>query len=181
MDFLKDTFLDLPALDKQITSMGNRHHASPASDFQPSSALNVYDSRLLPAIPSLASSHGDYCVYNLAAFERWVKRDLESWLESSIRGESTCALFGQAIEDYFLVSSGAYCGNPDSISIIVLTITELWSGCDRSVRRSALFCSIMILASRICSSSLSFCQNRGSAQTLAGGGVSLVAKGTIDG
>lgn len=81
---------------------------------------------------SLNTSDPDYELLNLAAFEDWVRFNLDSWLEVHLSGEDTCQQLDNLIKHYYGVASPLYSHNPEAVSVMLLTILELWIACDKS-------------------------------------------------
>ncbi|KAG0649292.1 hypothetical protein D0Z07_4347 [Hyphodiscus hymeniophilus] len=129
LDFEQDTFVSLPELDHYIKAATDRKSDNGSLTFQPRSALIKYEAEVLPKALALTA---DYTVYNLKAFEAWVASNLESWLDNHKASSSTCADLDELIRTYHSIAKSFYSGNPEGVSLMLLTIFELWSACDES-------------------------------------------------
>ncbi|KAK8069035.1 hypothetical protein PG994_005651 [Apiospora phragmitis] len=68
----------------------------------------------------------------LADFETWIATNLSGWLENNIDKQKTCGNLSQLIEDYHSVASDIYQQNPLNLSVMWLSILELWVACDKA-------------------------------------------------
>ncbi|RYP54802.1 hypothetical protein DL769_010286 [Monosporascus sp. CRB-8-3] len=73
--------------------------------------------------------------YSLADFENWVTENLQGWLLAHIDQGNTCEDLAQLIDDYYAVAKLRYKNNPVNLSIMWITIMELWVACDKSVTK----------------------------------------------
>ncbi|RYP01100.1 hypothetical protein DL764_006299 [Monosporascus ibericus] len=71
--------------------------------------------------------------YSLADFENWVTENLQGWLLAHIDRSNTCEDLARLIDDYYTVAKLRYENNPVNMSIMWITIMELWAACDKSV------------------------------------------------
>ncbi|PHH88387.1 hypothetical protein CDD83_7603 [Cordyceps sp. RAO-2017] len=83
-------------------------------------------------LPCLQSSSGDDTRFHLLVFESWVEMHLNAWLTTSIAQQATCKLLYRALKTYHGLASAHYAENPEALSIMVLTIMELWVAADQS-------------------------------------------------
>ncbi|KAL2821232.1 hypothetical protein BJX63DRAFT_427905 [Aspergillus granulosus] len=131
-DFSKDVTCTFPGLDEYLK--GIQQHEDNISlrsvSFHPISKLLKFKSSEIPI--SLQSADNNYRVYNLAAFEDWVSRSLDGWLEQHLTIQSTCSQLAELIKKYHAVASDVYSSCPEGKSIMLLTILELWIACDKS-------------------------------------------------
>ncbi|KAF8860560.1 hypothetical protein BDZ45DRAFT_800719 [Acephala macrosclerotiorum] len=130
LDFERDTVNSLPELDLYIETMANRKNNKGFIAFQPRSDLIKYEAEELPNC--LESWTADYRPYNLKAFEAWVASNLNSWLSDHKASSSTCAGLSESIRTYYGIAYSFYSGNPEGMSLMLLTILELWVACDES-------------------------------------------------
>ncbi|RYP92762.1 hypothetical protein DL770_001151 [Monosporascus sp. CRB-9-2] len=73
--------------------------------------------------------------YSLADFENWVTENLQAWLLAHIDQSNTCEDLARLIDDYYTVANLRYENNPVNLSIMWITIMELWTACDKSVTK----------------------------------------------
>ena len=74
----------------------------------------------------------NYKYFWLAALENWVDQQLQIWIFSHLENTATCGELRRLIEHYFSNATAAYSSSPISMSIMYLTLAELWIACDRS-------------------------------------------------
>ncbi|CAO2648219.1 Nn.00g074860.m01.CDS01 [Neocucurbitaria sp. VM-36] len=124
-----DLDMKLPALDTFLSGMRARQHDRPCSTFSPSSVFPSFPAAMLPE-----NVHGsnEYKYFHLAALEAWVDQQLRTWTSLHLNDTATCGELRRLIEHYFTTATAAYAGIPISISIMYLTLAELWIACDRS-------------------------------------------------
>ncbi|RDW69108.1 uncharacterized protein DSM5745_08868 [Aspergillus mulundensis] len=130
LDFNKDVYCSLPFLDGWIEGITRRRHSLPPGMFQPQPELIDFQSIVLPVL--LATSDPKYQLLRLAAFEAWVEVNLDIWLQSHLNEENTSLVLGDLITHYYQISFGLYSQNPEAVSVMVLTILELWIACDKA-------------------------------------------------
>ncbi|KAF7560418.1 hypothetical protein G7046_g3736 [Stylonectria norvegica] len=129
----QDLLFNLPDLDAYIGSIVQRNQMTDSNTFQPSSEILTVSEGALPKIGNI-SSEGPQTAYSLLAFETWVDDCLDSWLKSAQRKAFTCDDLNKAIRAYHRIATRVYDGLPEAISIMLLTILELWIACDKSVK-----------------------------------------------
>ncbi|KAJ9492030.1 hypothetical protein VN97_g1201 [Penicillium thymicola] len=134
LDFRKDTECALPQLDGYLRDIGRNSDQSPLKTFQPSPQIISFGTEDLPL--GLESCNSDSMVQNLCALEDWVESYLSNWIEDHLEDVATCSQLGRLILEYHKVASKTYLHNPEGISIMLLTLLELWIACDRSAIRS---------------------------------------------
>jgi len=132
LDFGQDTLYVLHDLDQFIERIHGQEdwNSQVSIEFTPQSSLVHYPRTDLPGHVKLTNP--DYAAHNLIAFEAWVALQLEEWIKSHIGEEATCGRLGALIRNYYGTAFPLYSGNPEAISIMLLTILELWIACDRS-------------------------------------------------
>ncbi|KAE8334599.1 hypothetical protein BDV24DRAFT_170024 [Aspergillus arachidicola] len=132
LNFSEDIHCTLTGLDWYLKEADERKQRDGVSsvDFQPESHLLVYRSADLPGRPAISTN--GYEVYNLAAFEDWVVTSLDGWLKSNVHMDTTCGQLADLITWYHTTASAVYSSNPEAISIMFLTILELWIACDKA-------------------------------------------------
>lgn len=128
-ELTRDLDVSLPVLDIFLTSLEARVPETAVSGFQPSIAYPTFAAADLPRTIGV---DGEYKTIVLAAFEAWVEEHLSTWIARTLANETVCRDLRDLIEDYHCQASAAYTGIPVSLSIMYLTILELWVACDRS-------------------------------------------------
>jgi hypothetical protein len=79
-----------------------------------------------------SSGSPEHKYFSLAALEIWVEKYHRSWIESHKRNIDTCGKLRKLMEAYKAAASVMYASIPKAMSIMYLTITELWVMCDKS-------------------------------------------------
>ncbi|KAK1673137.1 hypothetical protein BDP55DRAFT_634371 [Colletotrichum godetiae] len=132
LDFDEDSHMHLPVLDSFLASIDSRRCHSEGLDFIPSWTLVKYNSETFPSTVQIPDK--EHLHLHLSVFEIWVERHLQAWLqrEANKGYDGSCAKIRSIIEEYHTTASKAYAGNPESVSVMLLTILELWIACDKA-------------------------------------------------
>ncbi|KAI1100553.1 hypothetical protein F4804DRAFT_348467 [Jackrogersella minutella] len=129
LKFDQDINISLPKLEDFINSANNRVKSSDNFTFKMSCPLDTHDASKIPSLrPALDSAEA---TYKLAALESWVATNLGEWLTRHEADPGASGVLRQLIEDYHEAALGHYKSNPEVMSIMVLTILELWIGIDK--------------------------------------------------
>ncbi|KAJ4389003.1 hypothetical protein N0V93_006465 [Gnomoniopsis smithogilvyi] len=104
LNFINDVSIALPSLDEFLSSLTTR---------KPSQGV-------------------EYLPYNLERFETWVASHLYAWSARNETKPDTCASLGRAITQYHAAAKNSYSSNPETTSVMILTLLELWVQCDRT-------------------------------------------------
>lgn len=121
--------MELPALDEFLSGARNRQQNHSSSAFRPSSEFPSFPAARLP---ERVDGPNDYKYFRLAALENWIDQHLQTWISLNLNNAATCGELRLLIEHYFANASAAYASSPISMSIMYLTLAELWIACDRS-------------------------------------------------
>ncbi len=124
-----DLNIPLPELDTFITKIASRQDGAPSASFQAGHSRPNIPPTELPNCPSVS---GEYMYFSLMALESWVEQNLQSWVTQHLQDDDTCGKLRRLIESYYAKARGVYTGMPDHISIMYLTLIELWIACDMS-------------------------------------------------
>jgi hypothetical protein len=124
-----DLDIKLPGLDTFLSVARARCHDRSSSTFRPSSEFPSFPAARLP---DNVDGPKDYKYFRLAALESWVDQQLPTWISLHLNDAETCGELRQLIKHYFNNASTAYASSPISMSIMYLTLAELWIACDRS-------------------------------------------------
>ncbi|CAL3967669.1 unnamed protein product [Diplocarpon coronariae] len=134
LDFERDTTILLPELDMYLEAISNRKNGKHPVMLKPKSNFVRYDAKELP--DRLKDWTYEFIPFNLKSLETWVASSLETWLNDNEQDSNTCTELGTLIGTYHDIASKYYSGNPEGISIMLLTIMELWVACDGSATKS---------------------------------------------
>ncbi|KAK1974854.1 hypothetical protein LZ30DRAFT_810521 [Colletotrichum cereale] len=132
LDFEKDSVMHLTDLDNFLASLPKRNTKTTGSVFSPSWKMSRYESSGLPSRVEIPDR--DHLSLHLASFEAWVDKYLQAWFaEQSGEGIFRVVLpLRSLLESYHDAASSFYTGNPESTSIMLLTILDLWIVCDKA-------------------------------------------------
>ncbi|KAK3612988.1 hypothetical protein LTR22_028358, partial [Elasticomyces elasticus] len=129
LDFERDEFTALPALDVYLEAVSTRQGGQPANGFQPKSGLVVFDPLILPRLTHV-DSHCDYVNHNLHAFELWVAAHMGKWKRTHLSDPKACEQLHTLVKSYHELISRHYIGNPEAMSVAVLTVLQIWVALD---------------------------------------------------
>jgi hypothetical protein len=130
LKFNKDIDYSLRGLETWIQGIFNRQCLLAPANFQPLSKLLQFQPLELPSLAGPVNP--EFRIYDLAACEHWVDVNLESWLQTHLGGQDTCQHLGKLMHSYHEVASYIYSGNLEALSLMHLTMLELWIACDKS-------------------------------------------------
>ncbi|KAJ4367486.1 hypothetical protein N0V83_007069 [Neocucurbitaria cava] len=122
-----DLHTSLPDLDAFLCELSSRRSKPVSSTFKPTS---TYPNILATELPDDFDVSDESINFRLAAVEKWVEKHLEVWVEQHSQDPSTCGKLRRLIERYHPVASAAYAKIPVSVSVMHLTIFEIWVKCD---------------------------------------------------
>ncbi|KAH6861099.1 hypothetical protein BKA58DRAFT_448898 [Alternaria rosae] len=128
-----DVDMDLSGLDAFLLGVTSRQREVSSSTFTPTSEYPSYLATQLPDSIQSSSSPGDR-YFRLAAFEKWVEHHLADWYISHLHDEDACGRLRSIMTSYYDIASSTYAGAPVGLSIMYLTLTELWIACDQIAR-----------------------------------------------
>ena len=126
----RDSYSLCPALQEFIESIESRQPIVAGATFRPSWSVPEWDSLSLPSLAFL--QRDESMTFGLLAFEHWVAVSLDSWLKGNIDTAGTPDNLLRLMETYHEASLRCYSESPDAISLMVLTVMEMWVACDRS-------------------------------------------------
>lgn len=125
-----DTRINLPDLECYLTELAERINSPKSMSFQPRRIMmTMYESG---SLPDLESSTKISRSVDLLSFEAWVALHLENWLDVNISRDNACQMLAQQLYLYHSTAMHLYKENPESMSILVLTLVDLWIACDRA-------------------------------------------------
>ncbi|OAP61733.1 hypothetical protein AYL99_03936 [Fonsecaea erecta] len=96
----------------------------------PSLARVTLSKHLLPE--ATIFTHTKELLFCLVDFEHWVEECLSSWIAVNIRTPSACASLSELMQKYYAVAKPKYQPHAERVSIMLLTIFELWMALDTS-------------------------------------------------
>ncbi|KAK3721140.1 hypothetical protein LTR37_003430 [Vermiconidia calcicola] len=127
LDFENDSRIYLPTLDNYITAMKLRQPcAQGGTRFHPTSQLIKFAADHLPNLSSGGFADKEYTGPNLQGVEDWIVQRIQTWSSTNIHDGNICSDIGSLLKSYHSVAQSSYSGNPETLSIMILTICELW-------------------------------------------------------
>jgi hypothetical protein len=132
LDVKRDTQFVLPALDAYITSMQKRSKEYVAKHFVPIAPLPQYEMSTLPSLPETECNSYHRTTAILHNFEQWIAQDLDAWLSTGAQHiPNVCRKLYELMTQYHGLASKHYSRNPEGVSVMILTLFELWISCDK--------------------------------------------------
>lgn len=128
----KDLDMSLPELDSNLNAIAARSRSTGRADFVPDEDFPTFAPENLPTTLNTTGDHRYYC---LAALEAWIEQHLDSWLSRHVHEDRSCGKLRVLMELYHQVASAAYAGIPIALSVMYLSLAELWVACDKSACR----------------------------------------------
>ena len=135
LSFDRDTALSLEVSGAYLDAILAQGESSALSghSFTPDCRTWLRFHRKLPVIYT-NNDMKEELVFVLAEFERWVAVSLPPWIaefDSCSPAHEDCMALANSGESYWSASEKAYAGAPEHLSIMLLTIAELWYAIDR--------------------------------------------------
>ncbi|KAI1756223.1 hypothetical protein F4782DRAFT_526779 [Xylaria castorea] len=128
---VQDTIMHLERLEKYLEAINKReyytqsallHTNCPLPDFTPS-----LPDRAFKEFPSATPE-----IFRLLKFESWVELGLDAWLRINPSNEQNCRELRFVMESYHTLAVTQYQDNPEAMSVMILTILQLWVALDKS-------------------------------------------------
>lgn len=137
--FVPDTALSLRASRPYLDAALAKNQVMPpsATPFVPDCRTRLGWFRGLPSIDTSNATKEDV-VFVLAEFESWIAVSLPLWVakfDSCSPAPEDCVALADLGQSYWHTSETAYAGAPEQLSIMLLTIAELWVAIDRLALR----------------------------------------------
>jgi hypothetical protein len=138
LSFDNDTALKLDALRPYLTGINTRTGTSSADNgIDPHSPSPVFrpdpNKTKFPEFGSFSTSNDQNDREALMDVELWVQKDLEKWLLANLISKSSCSLLASLIENYYRAATVKYTQSPEDMSLMILTIMDLWVALDKCV------------------------------------------------
>ncbi|KAF2757894.1 hypothetical protein EJ05DRAFT_464797 [Pseudovirgaria hyperparasitica] len=127
----EDAYHRLPKLDKFITSTGKKAKRQKMVKYEPKDTLPTFDDEDFPDIV-FSDDDEEKLALELLATELWVETHLEAWINSNLFEKTSCTLIQDLIEAYHAAAAPHYEQNPETCSMMVITLFELWVAMDLS-------------------------------------------------
>jgi hypothetical protein len=124
----KDIGITIPELDVTLTAIAARLRNTARVDFVPNERYPTYSP---DEIPTTLITTGDLKCFRLEALEAWVEQHLQSWIMKHPNRENVCGQLRRLMELYYPVASTAYTGMPAKLSVMYLSLVDIWVACDK--------------------------------------------------
>jgi hypothetical protein len=122
-----DLNIPIPLLNAFVAESKSTSKAATASGFTPTTTYPCFAADKLPVMLDAADPD---LIFRLAAAERWVEKHSQAWAEAHAEDPGTCGELWRLMQAYHLSASTMYSGNPTSMSVMYLTICNIWVQCD---------------------------------------------------
>ncbi|KAF1941797.1 hypothetical protein EJ02DRAFT_490907 [Clathrospora elynae] len=123
-----DLDMNLLGLDTFLSQVAARQRDTSSSTFRPTS---TYPHLTAAELPSCLPGSDEYRHFRLAAFEKWVEQNLSDWVAYHHHDAHACGQLRRLLDTYYVSAIVAYAGTPINLSVMYLTLAELWVACDR--------------------------------------------------
>ena len=122
----EDLDVTLPTLNEFLRA------AAPSPSVAPHAFRATFDYPVFPAdkVPDIHHQADENQIYRLVATETWVEKHLATWAESHKEVLSSCGDLRRLMQAYYASACGVYAGNPACMSIMYLTLCDIWVQCD---------------------------------------------------
>lgn len=127
--FVDDASIALPSLDDFLSSLATRKQVQNGVDLTLTPGLQCFSPGSFPTLNMEPPS--GHLPYNLVRYESWVASHLHAWLQRNHTRSNACHRFVSAMQTYHTAATESYYSNPEAISVMILTLLELWVGCDK--------------------------------------------------
>ncbi|KAG2744148.1 hypothetical protein P692DRAFT_20809618 [Suillus brevipes Sb2] len=138
VDITGDTRLSLTKSEKYITGALHSTHVQPAvPDFQPHHRQRGTIHDFLGADAKFfESAYAKEPFLALFDFECAIERDIDDWVNRAMNLDAACMTIQALAACYSAKAQLSYSKNPENISIMLLTLFELWVALDKLVVKS---------------------------------------------
>lgn len=137
-DFSRDTALSLDNSKTYLDAALAYAHSSstPSLSFVPECQSLLGAHRGLPRLDTKVTN--EELIFMLAECEQWIQQQLPVWMskfDSTAPAAEDCTALADLAKTYWQNAERAYADSPEQLSIMLLTIAELWYTVDRLVAR----------------------------------------------
>ncbi|KAI9773044.1 MAG: hypothetical protein M1835_006205 [Candelina submexicana] len=110
-------------------AMERNHKGSEPTPFIPQHIPRIQYGR--NDLPYLIEQNPQDALLRLADIEAWVGLYLQGWVERTLANDETCTSLATLINSYIDLGCTTYRANPREMSVMLLTVTELWVALDK--------------------------------------------------
>ncbi|XP_014555371.1 hypothetical protein COCVIDRAFT_27710 [Bipolaris victoriae FI3] len=123
-----DLDMNLSGLDAFLSQIISRKQEHILSTYVPTS---LYPTFCASNLPTNLDGPDDYKHFRLAALEHWVEHNLSDWTRNHLHDSNACEQLRMLMRIYYNIANTAYDQSPIAMSVMYLTLAELWISCDR--------------------------------------------------
>lgn len=127
---LPSTQAGFPGLEHCLRQLSTESASTGSPPEPPTNLLNL-PGHTLPNLDTIQRT-GKHQIYAIAHCEQWVMIYLDAWLESNGAKKECAGELWNWMREYHNMASSMYSGDPEAISVVLLTILELWVALDKS-------------------------------------------------
>lgn len=127
--FMDDVYISLPGLDAYLSSLTVAEKVQNGVNLVITPGLQRFRPTSFPTLNLNLSPEN--LPYDLDRFETWVASHLHAWLQGNQTKQNACAPFVSTMLNYHTAAKDLYSSNPEAISVMNLTLLELWVACDK--------------------------------------------------
>lgn len=133
ISFVDDTVLTIPGLRAYMREMASQPKTTINTQrFQPSCFPRLTrSSNALPRLERHRMEDVDWAYLALADIEMWVGDFLQDWTAATVTDPKGYTQLADLIETYAELAQANYSGRPEEMSLMFLTILELWIALDK--------------------------------------------------
>ncbi|KAK1255540.1 hypothetical protein MKX08_009535 [Trichoderma sp. CBMAI-0020] len=125
-------FVTCQTLDEFLEQIYSRQVIEADKGFTPPWILAKNEKDDLPSLEAISPNDHSTIPFYLSAFETWTENFLYTWLNSHILHQDTCERLYNTTKAYHSLALSQYHEDPESLSIMLLVIMELWVACDKA-------------------------------------------------
>lgn len=137
LHFEQDTLVKIPSLENYIRAMQSHPAIDTSKSCHLKDPLKVLDHAIFPSLPSTGPDNYHRMTATLQQVEHWIASNIDNWVQSDVAdSETACKMLSDFIVEYHRLAACHYAGNPEGMSVMILTIFELWVACDKIAVRT---------------------------------------------
>jgi hypothetical protein len=134
LSFYRDTRLSISTLRPYLAGIATRG-MTPSGHGTFTSGCHPRIKQQSSTFPQFQLLVADDVPLLLADLELWVQDWLDNWLRANWDSPSTCTCLAELIKNYTAMATSTYAGNPEVISLMLLTSMDLWVALDKCATR----------------------------------------------
>ncbi|KAI1323920.1 hypothetical protein F5Y16DRAFT_328019 [Xylariaceae sp. FL0255] len=133
IDASRDTRMQLKDLDEFLRAIPSREQSGKVAE--PEKTCPIYAYGFSP-LSCFRESQDSSPVFQVIQLENWVTSHLDTWVEVHADDTNSCSELHFLMKEYHLKATQLYEGNPEAMSVMFLTLLELWVAIDKAATRN---------------------------------------------